>query len=84
MLAACDDRCVIPIGGFVQSFNISVAAAVSLYHVREDRIRRLGAHGDLSPNDRTRLRADFYIRALRNAQSILDLSSGRDAPPEAR
>ena len=35
--------------GFVESFNISVAAALVMYEARSSRERNLGFHGDLSP-----------------------------------
>lgn len=42
--AACTHTVVIPMFGFVESFNISVAAAVALAHVT-DRMRAADAHG---------------------------------------
>ena len=71
MLALSDERCIIPMSGFVQSFNISVAAAVALYHARQDRVGRLGRHGDLTDTERERLRAVYYLRSVRHASSIL-------------
>lgn len=71
LLALSDQRCIIPMSGFVQSFNISVAAAVSLYHAALDRTRRLGRHGDLSTEEAERLVADFYLRSVKNADRIL-------------
>lgn len=71
MIEMSDIRCIIPMSGFAQSFNISVAAAISLYHVRQDRITRQGRHGDLSPAHHTALLADFYIRALKNPMRML-------------
>lgn len=72
MLDLADETCIIPISGFVQSFNISVAAAVALYHARRDRIDRLGAHGDLSEGERAELRAVFYLQSVRHARKILE------------
>ena len=79
MLELADDRCILPIVGMVQSFNISVAAALALYHARRDRIDRLGRSGDLEEDDRRRLRAEFYLRALRNARAILEQSLRDDS-----
>lgn len=70
MLAASDQRCIIPIPGFVQSFNISVAAAVGLYHAYRERERQ-GDGGDLTTAERARLRADFYMRSVQHAPNIL-------------
>ena len=60
MAALADRRCLIPMPGFTQSFNISVAAAVALYHARQDRLARQGFHGDLGDAVRTDVRARFY------------------------
>ncbi len=71
MRAACDLACVVPIGGFTESFNVSVAAAVALYHARQDRLARQGRHGDLSKAEQAALRADFYLRSVGRAEAIL-------------
>ena len=71
MLALSDERCIIPISGFVQSFNISVAAAVALYHARQDRVARLGSHGDLTDAEIEELRAVFFLKSVRHARRIL-------------
>ncbi len=71
MVELSDERCVIPMSGFVQSFNISVAAAVALYHARQDRIARQGVHGDLGAGEKRVLRAVYYLRSVRNAGMIL-------------
>lgn len=71
MVELADERIIIPMVGFVQSFNISVAAAVTLYHAYRDRRARLGAHGDLTDQERADLRAAFYLRSVRAAEDIL-------------
>jgi len=76
MLSLADRRCVIPTHGFVQSFNISVAAAVALYHAYRDRLRRQGRHGDLTEAERAHLRAVYYYRAVKNAPGILRRAFG--------
>lgn len=77
LLARADERVVIPMAGFAQSFNISVAAALCLYHIREARTRQLGAHGDLSAEERLRLTAEYYLRSVDNAEGVMARS--RDA-----
>ncbi|NNE69171.1 MAG: RNA methyltransferase [Rhodothermales bacterium] len=72
VLDAADGTCIIPMDGFAQSFNISVAAATCLYHARADRVRRLGRHGDLGEEDRRWLKAAYAYRAVGHAQEILD------------
>ncbi len=71
LLAMADARSVIPIVGFTQSFNISVAAALALYHAQRDRLARQGRHGDLSPEWKATLRAVFYLRSVQKAGMIL-------------
>lgn len=71
LLALSDQRCIIPTPGFTQSFNISVAAAVSLYHAQRDRIQRQGFHGDLSAQRLTALRAWWYLKSVKHARPVL-------------
>jgi tRNA (guanosine-2'-O-)-methyltransferase len=71
LLALADRHCIIPMAGFVQSFNISVAAAVALYHAYRDRMGRQGFHGDLSDTEKKALIADYYSRSLKHAEEIL-------------
>ena len=83
MLALADRRCIVPMTGFVQSFNISVAAAVSLYHARQDRLARQGFHGDLDEAAHERLEASYCLRSVRRAEEILRQALHRhDRPPE--
>jgi tRNA (guanosine-2'-O-)-methyltransferase len=41
-LALADAHVVVPMVGFVESFNISVAAALILYQARSTRLQKLG------------------------------------------
>jgi tRNA (guanosine-2'-O-)-methyltransferase len=54
----------IPMRGFSESFNVSVAAAISLSTLRRD------LPGDLAPADADILRARFYLRAVRAGYDI--------------
>lgn len=76
VLAQVDATCIIPMSGFAESFNISVAAATCLYHARQDRIARQGRHGDLTLQQQQWLRAAYAYRAVSFAQSILDRGGG--------
>lgn len=71
MIAAADEVVVVPMVGFVQSFNISVAGALVLAQIRADRIRRRGHNGDLTPEQMEILRAEYYLRTLDSAEDIL-------------
>jgi tRNA (guanosine-2'-O-)-methyltransferase len=66
-----DETAVIPISGFVQSFNVSVAVALFLQRARSERTRLLGRHGDLSPSYVERLRAVWSIKSVRHAKKLL-------------
>ncbi len=71
LLALADVTVVIPISGFVQSFNVSVAAALCLDAARRDRIAQLGRHGDLSREERERLRAVWYHKSVPHARKLI-------------
>lgn len=65
-----DDLVIVPMPGFVESFNISVAAAISLYHAFRER-KRVDARSDLSARDARLLFASFLARSSRHASSLL-------------
>lgn len=69
---AADITAMIPMSGFAQSLNISVAAAIALHEARRDRNDRLGAHGDLSEADLDRLRAVFAVKSVKKARQIIE------------
>jgi len=61
MRAHADEAFSIPMCGFTQSYNISVAAGITLAHARRAREQSLGAVSDLSPEARAQL-FDAYVR----------------------
>ena len=72
-LTLADATVKIPMTGFSQSFNISVAAALFLYHVRESRRGPTGAYGDLNVAEQRKLTAAYYLRSVQHAEaSLLD------------
>ena len=71
ILAAATHRVILPMVGFVQSYNISVAAALSFYQVYTDRMRRQGRHGDLSEDEKMILKAHYYLRTQPSAEEML-------------
>ncbi|NNF57247.1 MAG: RNA methyltransferase [Rhodothermaceae bacterium] len=71
LLARADANVLLPIDGFIQSYNISVAAALALYHARQDRLARQGHHGDLAEAEQAILTALFYIRSVAASSQIL-------------
>jgi len=74
MIAACDRKVIIPMPGFVQSFNISVAGALSMYHISQDRERRLGLNDDLNDLEKWKLSMVYALNTLDSAEKILKLT----------
>lgn len=69
-LAAADVQYAIPMRGFSQSFNVSVAAAVSLFRAVERREAERGRHGDLDDAEAEALRARFYTKSVKQRTRI--------------
>ena len=69
-LAACTGTFRIPMAGFTQSFNVSVAAAIALFGVAHRRRLQLGAPGDLGEAERTALRSHYWKLAAKLARRI--------------
>jgi len=59
----------IPTVGMVESFNLSVAVALSLQTAF---VQRGDAHTDLSDEEYEKILADYYIKSVPNSQKILD------------
>ena len=70
MLDAADAALLLPLDGFVQSYNVSVAAALALAHARADRLGR-GGHADLDAGRQRLLRAHYTARAVPLAAALL-------------
>lgn len=79
MMEDVDGACVIPLSGFTESFNVSVAAAVALYHAQQDRLDRQGHHADLTQEAKDRLVARFVLRSVNNAEMIIQRKLGAEA-----
>ncbi|MCM2351997.1 MAG: RNA methyltransferase [Pseudobdellovibrio sp.] len=75
MLEAADERVIIPMPGFVQSFNISVAGALCLYQIFQSRLHRLGKNEDITPEQISILKASYALRTLDSAEDILRLAA---------
>ncbi len=61
----------IPMAGFTESFNVSVAAAVTLYTARSRWEEATGREGDLTPAEREALRLQWLKRQIHGADDIL-------------
>jgi tRNA (guanosine-2'-O-)-methyltransferase len=79
VLKHCDQRIILPMGGFVQSYNISVAGALCLYHAYCDRIRRLGSSGDLNASERLILESEYFMRTQSSSMEYLQELATRGA-----
>jgi tRNA (guanosine-2'-O-)-methyltransferase len=69
-LALADARYAIPMRGFSQSLNVSVAAAVSLARAIDRREAQRGSHGDLPEAEARALRERFYLLAVKQRSRI--------------
>lgn len=77
IIEAADERVIVPMPGFVQSFNISVAGALCLYQIYQDRLKRLGQVGDVTPEQIKILQAHYALRTMDSAEDILKLKLSR-------
>ncbi len=64
--ALADGAFAIPMRGMVESFNVSVAAAITLATVTRDR------HGDLGAGDAQALKARFLMESVREPEALVD------------
>jgi len=77
--ASADLRVQIPMAGFVESLNISVAFAVAMSHLRLRRDDALGAAGDLDDDARVALLDRWIFADIPRARAILALLAERQA-----
>ncbi len=74
----CDGAYTISMHGFVQSFNVSVAAAVSLYSLTR-RVRELRPdRGLLSPGERAEILRSWMPKSLRCGRRVVRAAGGAD------
>ena len=76
MLDLVDGGVILPMYGFVQSFNISVAGALSFYHIHRERERLLGCSGDLTSEQKIGLKALYMIRSCESHAKVLKAQLG--------
>ncbi|MCB0391225.1 MAG: RNA methyltransferase [Bdellovibrionales bacterium] len=70
-LAMCDHKFMIPMYGFAQSFNISVAGALCFYHIHNYRKQKLGSSGDLSEKDLAQFTLEYMCKSIKSAEQLL-------------
>lgn len=71
LLDEADQWFYIPMSGFTESLNISVAAAVSLFHIYEQRLKSGEGNQELGPEKETYLKALFYYRSVKHSDQVL-------------
>jgi tRNA (guanosine-2'-O-)-methyltransferase len=76
MFELSDERVIIPMAGFVQSFNISVAGALCLYHIYLERLARFGRVADVTAEEKEILKAHYYMRTQESSVDILERLMG--------
>jgi tRNA (guanosine-2'-O-)-methyltransferase len=69
--ALCDEEFAIPLYGFSESVNLSVATALVVYTHTTRRRAALGRPGDLDDAQLIELRARYYARDIRGAAAIV-------------
>lgn len=77
MQALADQTVILPMRGFVQSYNISVAAAIAFQTISSAR-DRAGMLGTLTEVERRILEAHFCLRTLDNPARLLDFLMSRE------
>ncbi len=70
MQELCDQSVILPMRGFVQSYNISVAAAIAFQTIQLAREAR-GLAGNLSAEEQKILAAHYVLRTLDNPARLL-------------
>lgn len=72
ILRLADAAVIVPMSGFVQSFNISVAGALCLYHARQELLRIRGHVGNLSEDEKRILTAHYYLRSSDRPERLIE------------
>ncbi len=71
VLENADGLFVIPLHGFSQSLNVSVAAGITIHHVRSLK-EKAGTLGGLPDPERDALLDDWSRKSVKNSEGILD------------
>ncbi len=72
MIEKCDGVFLLPMYGFAQSFNISVAAALCFSIVHQMRKEKIGKAGDLNELQMNQLLAWYLLKSVDSAEKILE------------
>lgn len=74
----------IPMEGFVESLNVSAAASIVLSEVHRQRVEFGNSNGDLTSQDRDRIRAVWYLKSVRESEAIVQREVDRTTRPDFR
>ena len=80
LMSQVDDYVEIPMYGFSESFNVSVAASIALNRVRT-RIEEAGVNNGLSEEEKQKLRMVWAYKTVKDAKAILK-HYGKELPFE--
>ncbi|MBQ81350.1 MAG: rRNA methyltransferase [Crocinitomicaceae bacterium] len=80
LMSQVDDYVEIPMYGFSESFNVSVAASIALNRVRT-RIEEAGVNNGLSEEEKQKLRMVWAFKTVKDAKAILK-HYGKELPFE--
>lgn len=71
-LELADATCYIPMHGFTESYNISVATSMILYEAYQQRVKKFGKNSELSQDQVEWLKAHYYYRCAKNKDKFAD------------
>ena len=78
MLAAADRRLYLPLHGFTESLNLTVATALMLQRLFDACPE---ARGDLSSDELSEMRKDWYARLASNPERLAEFNTWLEHPP---
>lgn len=70
ILASADEKVTLPMLGFTESFNISVAAALSYQRVHLARMKARGQNGDLTGIEQSLMLATYMLRSVGGPERV--------------
>lgn len=79
---ACDILYHVPMYGMVESYNLSVTAALTLYDFLKRKRHYMGCDGDLAPEEYLIEKAQYYIRSIGPEMARQILERNKNSPVE--
>lgn len=70
ILAQSDEIVRLPMYGFAESFNISVAAALCFREVHAQRLAKFGKSGDMNEEEKNLLKATYILRSIGSDEKV--------------